>query len=490
MSLRTFTQMKKTLLITLGIPFFFCHASYSTAYAAPEDLQPRSIGKTYFVSKSGNNNADGLTPATAWATMSKVNSSSFSPGDRVLFKRGDTWREQLIIRSSGSANGNITFGAYGTGDKPVIDGTGVTMSTYHGLINAYQREYIIVEDIRVQNSGIGKANKNSGIDFYGGSHITIRNCEVYKTESAGIRMNTSSNVGIFHNDVSNTNCWDASEQISLSSVNGFEVAYNKSYTNCNPSYSPPGGAGIDAKGGANNGSIHHNEVWDIAGGSNGIYVDAYSKHTYNIEIYNNYLHDIPSNAFTIGSEAGGLLENILVHHNIVHNSTHAGVMFHNQHNTSGAVRDVKIINNTFYRNGQNGVNDQGNIRIADQLIENLIIKNNIMSDNHNFQVGVHNVAGPPASEYTVDYNVLDGSQNNTGGYVAVTGTNAIKSAPQFVNSSANDFNLQSGSPAEDACDNSVWRGTPNIMDYAGVPITDGSGNIVAPGGRVNCGAYE
>ena len=498
MSLKKIKQLKRSMLIRVLFLMIFCLAPYSILHAqinAPNDfLQGDGAssptickGRTYYVSSSGRDTAVGLTPAAAWATVSKVKKSSFLPGDCILFKRGDTWREQLLIPSSGSASGgNITFGAYGTGNRPVIDGTGVILSKNQGLIRGNGKNYITVEDIRVQNSGIGKAAENSGIGFYGGSYITVRNCEAYNTESSGIKFNTSSHVTVDGNEVSQACKNSRSESVSLSTINTFEVKNNVIHDNGSPGF---GGAGTDAKDGSHDGTIHHNEVYNI-NGSNAIYVDAYSKHTYNIEIYSNYIHDCTGAGFQIGSESGGLLENVSVHHNIVHNTLKGGVAFHNVFPSSGAVKDIKIYNNTFYMNGQSGVGQYGNIRVWDQLIENLVIKNNIMAKNYNFNVGIHQTTGPAPSKYTVDYNVIYGDQNDTGGFAAVDGTNAKKSDPLFVDMSADDFHLQSGSPARNACDNSVWRGIPNIKDYDGVPITDGSGNIVTPSGRVSCGAYE
>jgi hypothetical protein len=78
---------------------------------------------TYYVSITGSDTNPG-TQAQPWKTIAKVNASSFSPGDSILFKRGETWSETLIPPSSGSAGSPITFGAYGTGDLPTIDGTG------------------------------------------------------------------------------------------------------------------------------------------------------------------------------------------------------------------------------------------------------------------------------------------------------------------------------------------------------------------------------
>lgn len=76
----------------------------------------------YYVSNSGNDTNNGTSTSTTWRTIAKVNSSTFSPGDYILFKSGDTWNERLNPPSSGSASNFIIFGSYDTGLKPLITG--------------------------------------------------------------------------------------------------------------------------------------------------------------------------------------------------------------------------------------------------------------------------------------------------------------------------------------------------------------------------------
>jgi len=79
---------------------------------------------TYYVdATNGNDNTSGTSPSAAWKTIAKVNNSYFNPGDFILFKRGEVWREQLIVPSSGSPGHPITFGAYGSGNKPILFGS-------------------------------------------------------------------------------------------------------------------------------------------------------------------------------------------------------------------------------------------------------------------------------------------------------------------------------------------------------------------------------
>jgi hypothetical protein len=76
----------------------------------------------YYISNAGSDAANGLTTGTSWQTIAKVNASSFSPGDQILFKTGDTWIEQLKVSWSGSIGNPIIISSYGSGLKPLITG--------------------------------------------------------------------------------------------------------------------------------------------------------------------------------------------------------------------------------------------------------------------------------------------------------------------------------------------------------------------------------
>jgi hypothetical protein len=98
--------MKKifNLILTVSTVLIFWTSSEATVY--------------YIDSNNGNDADKGISEAEAWQTISKVNQFQFKPGDHILFRRGATWREQLIPQS-GDEQGYITYGAYGDGNKPL-----------------------------------------------------------------------------------------------------------------------------------------------------------------------------------------------------------------------------------------------------------------------------------------------------------------------------------------------------------------------------------
>jgi hypothetical protein len=65
---------------------------------------------TYYVAPAptGSDAADGLTEATPWETIGKVNGETFAADDVVLFEGDGTWDEALIVPRSG-----MSFGVYG-----------------------------------------------------------------------------------------------------------------------------------------------------------------------------------------------------------------------------------------------------------------------------------------------------------------------------------------------------------------------------------------
>lgn len=100
-------------------------------------------GTNYYVSSTGNDAAAG-TIGAPWLSPAKVSSffSSLSPGDSVLFKRGEIFYGQIIIGRSGTSGAPIIIGAYGVGAKPVITSF-VTLTFTAVSTNIYESQALL-----------------------------------------------------------------------------------------------------------------------------------------------------------------------------------------------------------------------------------------------------------------------------------------------------------------------------------------------------------
>lgn len=78
---------------------------------------------TYYIASTGNDTNNGLSVATPFRSLSRINAINLKAGDAVLFRRGDVFRGKLEIRQSGTAEKPIRFDAYGNGDAPVLAGS-------------------------------------------------------------------------------------------------------------------------------------------------------------------------------------------------------------------------------------------------------------------------------------------------------------------------------------------------------------------------------
>lgn len=94
----------------------------------------------YFSSSTGNDSytsTQAQNQATPWKTIAKLNSffSSIVAGDKIFFKRGDTFYGGIILTKSGSsASAPITFADYGSGSLPIISGF-TTISSWTSIGN-------------------------------------------------------------------------------------------------------------------------------------------------------------------------------------------------------------------------------------------------------------------------------------------------------------------------------------------------------------------
>ena len=415
------------MLVLLGTP---CRTS-SAAPAAPADAP--LAGMIYYVAPSGNDNNPG-TAAYPWRTIQKA-ANTMVAGDTVYIRAG-TYPEQVIPQNSGSAGQPITYAAY-PGETATLDGSGVTLpDDLVGLFHVSGKNYIVVSGLRVINAG-PHAN-NAGILVNDSSHITVEQNSTYNTVSSGIGVWGGDHITIDGNVVEHacTDIWQ--ECLTVASTDVFEIKNNEVF-DCQEE-------GIDVKDNASNGQVYRNHVHDV--GAIGIYIDAWDRHTHDIAVFQNRIHHVSEyNGIALASEMGGLLENIAIYNNVVYQNHYVGldVSVNDSGSPDGThpMRNLTIVNNTFYDNGRDAWG--GGILVDNPDAENVVIRNNICSQNFYFQILVNPVV--PTQTLTVDHNLIDGYQGTEG---EIYGDAPVTGDPQFVNPSGGNFHLRPDSPAIDA----------------------------------------
>jgi len=88
----------------------------------------RLAAATYHLDcQNGRDQNDGLSPATAWQSLTRANQQTYGPGDNLLLKRGCLWQGPgFKARGNGTALTPITLADYGATNLPLpkIDGVG------------------------------------------------------------------------------------------------------------------------------------------------------------------------------------------------------------------------------------------------------------------------------------------------------------------------------------------------------------------------------
>ncbi|MCU7548252.1 right-handed parallel beta-helix repeat-containing protein [Chitinophagaceae bacterium LB-8] len=86
----------------------------------------------YYFSNRGSDATGNGSQAAPYASIEKLNTLNLNPGDRVFFKRGDTFYGSITCGGSGTSGNNIVFSAYGNGAKPIITGFTTLSKTTSG----------------------------------------------------------------------------------------------------------------------------------------------------------------------------------------------------------------------------------------------------------------------------------------------------------------------------------------------------------------------
>ncbi len=413
----------------------------------------------YYVAKNGNDNNPG-TEAQPWRTITKA-AETLTAGETVYVREG-TYYERILIKNSGRPGYYITFAAY-PGENVTIDGTDTSVEIWDGLVQIYGSSYINLSGFRIINSRFMGVMVTSDYKTNFPTNIIIEKNYIRNTASSAIFIEDGRDIIIDGNEITKCQTMEglklqSHETISIARTDGFEIKNNILYQN--------NFENINAKEGSSNGKIHHNNISQHE--SAGIYIDAWSTAAHNIEVFSNRVHDgrASGRGIALAVENGGSLKNVKVYNNIIYRNAATGIDI--SWYSKGNMDNISIISNTVYNNG---LIDKwgGGISVDYGSVNNVIIRNNIVSKNNHYSIRVKN------TEAVIDHNLIDGY---IGGQCETRGSNYVEGDPEFVNPANADFHLRNTSPAID-------KGSVD-----NVPNVDFDGYMRSQNGGHDIGAFE
>ena len=157
------------------------HCGYSPVLSAAD----------YYLSPGGSDANNGLSQASAWKTIQKVNALQLRAGDRVLFEGGKEITidvaSGLALQDSGTASQPITVASYGTGRATLK----VKSPALHGIVVS-ACQYLTIRDLIITGPGIAnQSSGGNGLNLTWFNNSIVRNVEVSNFRGNGVYLNGS-----------------------------------------------------------------------------------------------------------------------------------------------------------------------------------------------------------------------------------------------------------------------------------------------------------
>ncbi|MDG0793336.1 right-handed parallel beta-helix repeat-containing protein [Cohnella ginsengisoli] len=471
-------------------------ASYDNVIVERVTVPVVSDGNTVFYVSSGmgDDENDGLSEATAWKTLNKINGAAFQAGDSILLKAGDSWNEPLVLRGSGSADRPITVGAYGTGNKPMIawnapNGgsvvSGINLSNWviQGLAvriipSLTQSWSNVTAGIQLlYDSSDGRGNvRIDGNEIYSSSYDSNTNGIVVSASVPGtdnkevardltISNNTVHDIGWY---AITTTGWDTNKNEELRSqllYGNVKVSANEVYNTASQgivvqnahnsvierNVVHDGGLGTDTWGpgglwfiASRDSVIKFNEIYNMKDAHSGfdgagLNIDWYCD---NITVQYNYSHDNKGNGITTMSNYGTKIINNKVGGNKAQQSNGNGQIalgnFTGRPDLSSGLHHVEVANNTILVdvNGTSAINSASNPYGTWTGIT--IYDNNVVIGRETSDTGVFDIA-PNTNISAIDRNRI---YSDSSGFRSILNGTVYTSLASWQAGTGYDLNTQ------------------------------------------------
>jgi hypothetical protein len=131
------------LIIILSLLFFSGCSKDTTT-----DVPSQGNSTYYLNSRTGDDNQDGLSPATAWRTLVRAGKNIYKEGDKLLLKRGETFTGSLLLNAHGTKDNPVVVSAWPENDTvsplPLLEARG-----YLTGIQAVNPDHLIISDLEI-----------------------------------------------------------------------------------------------------------------------------------------------------------------------------------------------------------------------------------------------------------------------------------------------------------------------------------------------------
>jgi parallel beta helix pectate lyase-like protein len=138
--------------------------------------------KDFYISPIGDNEQSG-TRAKPWQSLTKVNSTAFQPGDRILLEGGTTFSGPLELGrdDTGTPARNLVVTSYGVGRATIDGGNGRAISI-DGC------SHVLVQRLELIGSGRKSGNTSDGLYLAHSAGSTVDHVEVSGFQHSGVEI--------------------------------------------------------------------------------------------------------------------------------------------------------------------------------------------------------------------------------------------------------------------------------------------------------------
>jgi hypothetical protein len=419
---------------------------------------------SYFVDATGGADGnDGLTEATAWQTLTNVHSTTFIPGDAVLFKRGETFRGSIYKDTEvGTAVNRITYGAYGTGARPKILGS-KDLSANGDWTNDAGNVWKTTATCGTAQNDISNMVYNSEA-LYGAKRISKVTCVAqgdfwYENATDLIFMYSVGNPGTFYTHIEACGNYGIGQGI----FKWLDSAY---ITVQNIDFRYSSAAGVEFQR-CDNFIVEHNELSWIggeyltAGGGDGTRlgngISLWMGNT-NFDIRYNKVNQCFDAGISPQGSGAMTIDSIRMYHNIITNCWYSYELWTDAGQT---MTNTSFYNNTCYNSGGSFSSTQRADAYSAHIMlwsingtmTNIIVKNNIFATSLHHAIRIHEATYPGLIIDNNLYNVADIATTVAGNFATLAlwradcgqEANSVSGDPLFI--STTNYHLQAGSPA-------------------------------------------